>query len=73
MAKDSRRIGAPRPYMEFVDLSLKLWHSLHKFKRRINIEGRSFVVPPGVFIPEGVWTSKLLTRHLRVRGGDKVL
>ena len=59
--------------MEFVDLSLKLWHSLHKFKRRINIEGRSFVVPPGVFIPEGVWTSKLLTRHLRVRGGDKVL
>ncbi|MBS7645203.1 MAG: methyltransferase [Candidatus Bathyarchaeia archaeon] len=73
MAEIPRRMEPPRPYMEFMDLSLKLWHNLHRFKRRIKVEGRSFVVPPGVFVPEGVWTSKLLTRYLKVREGDKVL
>lgn len=63
----------PRMYLEFMDLSLRLWHSIHRFNRRVPVGGKSFIVPPGVFIPEGVWTSKLLVRYLRVRDGDEVL
>ncbi|MEM2122087.1 MAG: methyltransferase [Candidatus Bathyarchaeia archaeon] len=67
------RMEAPRLYLELMDLSLRLWHSLHRFKRRVKVEGRSFIVPPGVFTPEGVWTSKLLTRRLKVEEGDRIL
>jgi release factor glutamine methyltransferase len=66
-------MGSPRPYVEFIDLSLRLWHGLHRVKRRITVEGRSFIVLPGVFVPEGVWTSKILAKYLRVEDGDRVL
>jgi release factor glutamine methyltransferase len=62
-----------RFYLEFVDLSLRIWHSIHKFRRCIPVAGKLFVVPSGVFIPEGVITSRLLAQHLKVKKGDKVL
>lgn len=75
MESDSERMRGktPRIYLEFMDLSLRLWHSIHRFNRRIPVEGKNFIVPPGVFIPEGVWTSKLLARRLEVREGDRIL